>query len=157
MGTVVLASQNTSTMHAPEQRAGLRILVVEDCDDCAVTMAMLLRFFGHDVQIARNGTEALEAVSADKPDVVLLDIGLPGMNGYEVARRLRETRTIKTPWIIAVTGYGQAADRQRSAEVGIDLHLLKPIDVHRLEAILRGFQTLIDWTAGAEESVQAGT
>jgi CheY-like chemotaxis protein len=129
-----------------DQSGGLRILVVEDDPDCAFTAATLLRLCGHNVQIARNGTEAIEFASANKPDVVLLDLGLPRMNGYDVARQLVEERTGKTPLVIAVTGFGQESYRQRSAEAGIDLHLLKPIDQNKLTIMLRNFQKSIQST-----------
>src|SRR5438105_4057607 len=89
---------------------GLRILIVEDNIDSAVSMAILLRMYDHAVEIAANGPIALEKVRMDKPDVVLLDLGLPGMSGYDVARQLSVRRPRKTPLLIAVTGYGMAED-----------------------------------------------
>src|SRR5438552_667214 len=109
-----------SVMNAPLDVAPLHILVVEDYEDAATSMAMLLRMYGHEVQIAKNGEEALEKVQADEPDDVLLDVGLPGMSGYEVARRMTVEHPWKRPLLIAVTGYGREEDRRRSAVAGID-------------------------------------
>jgi two-component system CheB/CheR fusion protein len=126
------------TVHQP-----LRVLIVEDHADTAEAMALLLHIHGHAVEAFSNGPTALERAEAEPPDVVLLDIALPGMDGYEVARRLREQRGEKRPLLIAVTGYGREEDRRRSAEAGIDLHLLKPADMAQLERLLRGFQRII--------------
>ena len=114
----------------------LRILLVEDFADCAKTTATLLRHLGHAVQIAVNGPAALDACRSDRPDAVLLDIGLPGMSGYDFAQSLRAEFGAATPPLIALTGYGQTSDRQRSADVGIDVHLVKPVDFNELKAVL---------------------
>jgi CheY-like chemotaxis protein len=107
---------------------GLRILVVEDCLDSAESLATLLRLYGHRVVIAFNGIAALEAVQKAVHDVVLLDIGLPELNGWEVARRISELSPQGLPpLLVAMTGYGQARDRERSLEAGIHLHLVKPV------------------------------
>jgi CheY-like chemotaxis protein len=105
----------------------LRVLMVEDYPDVATSTAEILRLSGHDVRLAVDGPTALKAAQADEPDVVLLDLGLPKMDGYEVARRLTASCGHK-PYLIAVSGHGRAEDRRRSAEAGIDLHLLKPAD-----------------------------
>jgi CheY-like chemotaxis protein len=114
-----------------------RVLIVDDNADAAQTMQLLLKSLGHDVRVANDGGEALEAAAEFRPDIVLLDIGMPGMDGYEVARRLR---TLKAgdprPRIVAVTGWGQDLDRQQSREAGFDVHLVKPVDVAQLESIL---------------------
>lgn len=128
------------TMPAPNAVPGLRILIAEDGADCAESMAMLLRLYGHEVQIASSGPTAVETVLAYQPDVLLLDIGLPGMNGYQVAKRLKEHNGKKRPFIIAVTGFGMETDRRQSAESGIDLHLLKPVDPEQLQRLLARFQ-----------------
>jgi CheY-like chemotaxis protein len=114
----------------------LKILVVEDFADCAKTTASLLRHLGHSVRIAGNGPAALEACRGDRPDVVLLDIGLPGMSGYDFAESLRAEFGAATPPLVALTGYGQSSDRQRSADVGIDVHLVKPVDFNELKTVL---------------------
>jgi two-component system, sensor histidine kinase len=118
------------------RNGSLRVLIVEDFADCAKTTATLLRHLGHSVQIASNGPTALAACRADRPDAVLLDIGLPGMSGYDFAKSLRAELGAATPPLIAVTGYGQTCDRQRSADVGIDVHLVKPVDFNELKAVL---------------------
>jgi CheY-like chemotaxis protein len=124
--------------------AGLRILITEDNSDAAELLAMMLRIYGHDiVGIAADGATALEMVRTETPDVVLLDLGLPGMDGYELAKRLSNHRPGKTPLLIAVTGYGRAEDIRRSAEVGIDLHMLKPVDPVQLQTVLNRFQTAV--------------
>jgi PAS domain S-box-containing protein len=103
------------------------VIVVDDNSDSAESMAMLLRTMGHDVAIAYDGPSALRRITAEMPDVVLLDIGLPGLTGYEVARRLREHPGGEAVRIYAMTGYGQDEDRRRSREAGFDGHLVKPV------------------------------
>jgi CheY-like chemotaxis protein len=114
----------------------LRILVVEDQVDVAETMARLLELFGHEVQVARDGPQALATALAWRPDFILLDLGLPGMDGYEVARRLRQEPACQKTVLIAVTGHGQPVDRQRSHAAGIDYHLLKPVQPDVLRSLL---------------------
>jgi signal transduction histidine kinase/CheY-like chemotaxis protein len=112
----------------------LRLLVVDDNQDTVESLAMLMRLNGHDVVTADSGPAALEVVFADERDVVMLDIGLPSINGYEVARRIRAHGA--KPVLIAMTGYGQPEDRQRSKEAGFDYHLTKPVDPKRLQELL---------------------
>jgi two-component system CheB/CheR fusion protein len=114
-----------------------RILVVEDSPDGADTLALLLRVNGHEVRTAVDGPTALEAVGAFQPEVILLDIGLPGMSGYEVAARLRQLPGMASALLIALTGYGQQRDRDRSREAGFDQHLTKPVDHQALLRLLR--------------------
>ena len=137
------ARANAPSDGGTPRNATLRILIVEDSDDCAKSMAMLLRFQGHEVRIARNGAEALDAARAALPDVVLLDIGLPGMNGYKVAEQFSVIWRSKPPFLVAVTGFGQTSDRQHSSEAGIDVHLVKPVALSELQTVLAGFQQLI--------------
>jgi CheY-like chemotaxis protein len=125
-----------SPFHATQKATGLRILVVDDNKDTADTAAILLGHFGHLVRVAYSGPEALEAVLAYRPNVVLLDIGLPGMDGYEVARRIRAIPECKGVRLIAMTGYGQDTGRQRSKQAGIDAHLTKPVDLEQVEELL---------------------
>jgi len=113
-----------------------RILVVDDNRDAADSLGMLLRVLGAEVRIARDGTEALQEYSTYDPSVVLLDIGMPGMDGYEVARRIRSTFPERRPAIIALTGWGQEEDRRRAREAGFDHHLIKPADVEALQGLL---------------------
>jgi len=110
--------------------------LVEDHADTAVTTALLLQMFGHEVQVNMDGPAALNAVNAQEPDVVLLDLGLPKMDGYEVARRLRALQTQKQPILIALSGYGGPEEERRCEDAGIDLHLLKPVDPEQLKRIL---------------------
>jgi CheY-like chemotaxis protein len=119
-----------------QERAGLRVLIAEGHADNAQTTALLLRLFGHEAQIAADGPSALQAAEAAPFDVVLLEIVLPRMNGWEVAKRLREGRRGKSPFLIAVTGLGREEDRRRSVEAGIDLHLVKPADPQALQNVL---------------------
>jgi len=120
---------------ATDPPSGLRVLVVDDNVDAADSLAALLRLGGQTVTVAYDGRTALEHASSERPDVVLLDIGLPGMNGYEVAGALR-TLLGDGVLIAAVTGYGQDADARRAAEAGFDHHLIKPVDAGSLERVL---------------------
>jgi PAS domain S-box-containing protein len=113
-----------------------RILVVDDNQDAADTLAAIMRAVGHQVQVAYDGPGALEAARHFIPDLVLLDIGLPGMNGYDVARHLRSELSGRSLALIALTGYGQEEDKKRAREAGFDAHLIKPVDFQLLEAIL---------------------
>jgi PAS domain S-box-containing protein len=113
-----------------------RVLVVDDNKDAADMLAMMLQMFGHKVQTAYDGQTALETAAEYQPDFVLLDIGLPDMNGYEVARRLRQQPGTKDVLLIAMTGYGQDSDRQQSQEAGFDHHLVKPVEPQKLQDLL---------------------
>ncbi len=104
----------------------LSVLVVDDHNDTAESYGELLTLWGYDVQIAACGHDALHKASIVSPDIILLDIGLPDMTGWEVARRLRDRGSGKQPLIVAVTGCGTEEDRARSADSDIDLHLVKP-------------------------------
>ncbi len=124
------------TQPAPDESAALRrILIVDDKQDAADSMAMLLRLYGHQVLVAHGAHQALEIAAAASPSVVLLDIGLPEMDGYEVCRRLRQQGMTDTQ-IIAMTGYGQDRDRQRSQEAGFDAHTVKPVDLDEILKLL---------------------
>lgn len=114
----------------------LRILVVEDLHDSAHSMAILLKLWGYQSAIAYDGEFACELALSFRPDVVLLDIGLPGMDGYEVARRLRQLPEMATALLVAITGYGRDADVQRGKEAGIDYYFLKPTDPDQLRQLL---------------------
>src|SRR5205807_5241252 len=92
--------------------------------------------WGHEVHVVHDGTAALESASTLRPDLVLLDIGLPGIDGYEVARRLRQQDEFQKTLLVALTGYGQEEDRRRSREAGFDAHLVKPLDLHGLLELL---------------------
>jgi signal transduction histidine kinase/CheY-like chemotaxis protein len=114
--------------------ARLRILVVDDNADAAEMLAMLLELRGHQILVAHTGPAALEAAAELKPEVVFLDIGLPGLNGYEVARRLRADASRPQPVLVAVTGWGSEEDRRQAKAAGFDGHLVKPVDIAKLEA-----------------------
>jgi PAS domain S-box-containing protein len=114
----------------------LRVLVVDDNLDSAQSLARLLEVYGHDVRMAHTGPTALAAASDFGPQVMLLDIGLPELDGYEVAKRIRQQSTYKNMVLVAMTGYGQDADRQQSKEAGFDHHLVKPADFGKVLQIL---------------------
>ncbi len=122
----------------PTAAVARRILVVDDNVDVVETTTMLLSLSGHQVRSAKDGLQALHIASEFSPDVVLLDIGLPLMDGYEVARRLRQTPQTAGALLIALTGYGQQGDRQRGKEAGFDGHMLKPVDPHALAKMIGG-------------------
>jgi CheY-like chemotaxis protein len=124
-------------------RDRLHILTVEDDPNTAQNLARWLRSEGHEVDIASDGPAALRSAQVQEPDVVLLDIGLPGMSGYDVARHLYHHQGAKRPLLIAVTGQAGAQDRQQAAEAGIDLHLVKPVDPGQLNEVLRRFERII--------------
>ncbi len=113
-----------------------RILVVDDSHDAAKSLAMLLRLSGHEVHTAHDGLEAVEAAARLQPDVILLDIGLPCLDGYEAARRIREQERDKGLVLVALTGWGQEEDRRRSEEAGFDAHMVKPVDLDALSNLL---------------------
>jgi PAS domain S-box-containing protein len=121
---------------SPEDAASRRVLIVDDNHDAASTLEMLLQSLGHETRVVHSGVEALQAAPEFKPDVVLLDIGLPGIDGYEVARRLRSMTTERPFKIVAVTGWDQEADKRRSEEAGFDMHLVKPVAPADLEKAL---------------------
>jgi CheY-like chemotaxis protein len=121
---------------AKQSRARLRVLVVDDYQDGAVSMCRLLELFGHETRMADDGLAGLEAAKDFRPDVALLDIGMPKINGYELARRLRAEPWGKSIVLIAVTGWGQEQARQRTADAGFDHHLIKPVTPDHLTQLL---------------------
>lgn len=116
--------------------AARRALVVDDNPDAADSTAMLVRSAGHEVRLAYDAITALDIAARFRPDVVLLDIGLPDMDGYRLARRLRALDGLERVYLVAVSGYGSPADRTSSREAGIDRHLVKPVDPAALEEVL---------------------
>lgn len=112
--------------------------MVEDNNDVAETLGMVLGLDGHTVRIAPDGPSALESLRAFEPDAVLLDLGLPGMSGHEVARRVRQESNRENLLIVAVSGYAQEGDRQRSKEAGCDYHIAKPVEIDALRSVLCG-------------------
>jgi CheY-like chemotaxis protein len=112
------------------------VLVVDDNSDAAETLADILRELGHTTSVAHDGPTALAAATAFRPHIALLDIGLPVMDGYELARRLREHPDLGKTHLFAITGYGQESDRERSRAAGFQEHLVKPIDLAHLASLI---------------------
>ncbi|HEY5897231.1 MAG TPA: PAS domain S-box protein [Burkholderiales bacterium] len=136
-----LAAAAAAADAAPPQEIGRpslarRVLVVDDNVDAADTLHALLKSLGHETLVVHDGVEALKVMPQFQPDIVLLDIGLPGMDGYEVARRLAPFKNARKVKIVAVTGWGQDPDRQRSREAGIDVHLVKPVEPEVLAQVV---------------------
>lgn len=121
---------------APQAPGSLRILVVDDNRDAAESLAMMLALSGHQTEVAHGGEEALRTAASFVPDVVLLDIGMPGMNGYEVAGCLRTMPACAHAMLVALTGWGQEEDKRRAVEAGFDHHLTKPVDPEHLMQVL---------------------
>jgi CheY-like chemotaxis protein len=142
---IAAAAEHPPETAAPSHLAGRarsrRILIVDDNRDAAITLSMMLRLMGNEIQTAFDGAAALEAADQFRPDLIVLDIGLPKMSGYEVARKVRER-----PWgqgltLVALTGWGQEEDRRRSQEAGFDYHFVKPIDIADLKRVLSDGET----------------
>jgi two-component system CheB/CheR fusion protein len=121
---------------SPGRTSGRHILIVEDNHEHREMLASLLRLWGHQVDTAADGPEGLARALAQPPDVALIDIGLPGLDGYQLAQRLRAAPGSPRPLLVALTGYGQAADRRRAHEAGFDHHLVKPVDLEELRRLL---------------------
>ncbi len=130
------APSSACPMPAAAQVKSNRVLVVDDNVDIADSTAMLLEKFGHEVRTAHTGPAALEVARSFMPELILMDIGLPGMNGYEVAQRIRLEPQFERVWMIAVTGYARATDVKLAEEAGFDSHLAKPIDIRRVQETL---------------------
>lgn len=113
-----------------------RVLIVDDNVDQAHGLALLLEHAGHEVQVAYDGLKALELARSMRPEFVFLDLGLPKLDGFEVARALRREPALVGVRIIAVTGYGQESDRERAREAGVDQHIVKPADPQFIESLL---------------------
>lgn len=134
-----MADANTSTAAAVKSTPKrFRILVVDDNHDSALSLAMMLSIMGHETRTAHDGESAVDTAEQFLPEVVLLDIGLPKLNGYEVAQRIRKKPWGASMFLIAVTGWGQEEDRQRSSEVGLNMHMVKPVEPAALEKLLAG-------------------
>jgi CheY-like chemotaxis protein len=127
-------ASTTSPSHAD---AGRDVLVVEDNDDARMALCELLRLAGHRVRAERDGAAGLATALAARPEIVLIDIGLPGIDGYEVARRIRAASSgAPRMTLVALTGYGLPEDRTRALEAGFDVHLVKPVGMSALAAVL---------------------
>jgi CheY-like chemotaxis protein len=120
----------------PSASGSRRVLVVDDNIDSAESLAVVLRLYGHDVRLAHDGEVALEEALSFQPDVMFLDINLPKMDGYEVARRLRLEPAMRGMTLVAMTGYGQEEERRRTREAGFHSHLVKPVDFDMLRDLL---------------------
>jgi len=127
-------SKEHADARAPQSNGGRRVLVVDDNTDVAESLADLVRMLGHVVDVAYDGPTAIDKVRANPPNVVLCDIGLPGMSGYEVARALRQASG--NIQLIAVSGYAQTEDVKRAIEAGFDGHVAKPCDIGEIERLL---------------------
>lgn len=113
-----------------------RVLAVEDDEEAAESLGLILELLGHQARVVHDGPSALEALRHDSPDIMLIDVGLPGMNGYELARVIRGDPEHRDLVLAAVTGYGRPEDRDRAHEAGFDHHLVKPVDLAVLRAIV---------------------
>jgi PAS domain S-box-containing protein len=139
---VTLATTENGESVVPEHSyhepapSGLRLLLVDDNQDAAVSLAMLLRLQGHEVHVAHSGLAALEMARSLQPHIIFLDIGMPGMDGYEVARRIRNLPGLENVVLAALTGWAQQEDRRRTREAGFDHHLVKPPELKALEAVI---------------------
>jgi DNA-binding response OmpR family regulator len=132
-----MMDQGRSGASGPEEdRVPMRVLIVDDDRDTADSLAIFLRHAGHRVGVAYDGDGALEAARIDPPHVVVLDIGLPGLDGYEVARRLRREPGLAGVTLVALSGYGSELHQARSRDAGFDHHLVKPIDAERVHEIV---------------------
>ena len=114
----------------------LRVLLVDDNVDTVLSFSMLIEAYGHDVRTAHDGLAAVQAAIDYRPDVALLDIGLPGLNGYEVAKRIRQCSNLENVVLVALTGYGQDSDRETSRQAGFNHHLVKPALLEQLQQVL---------------------
>jgi CheY-like chemotaxis protein/two-component sensor histidine kinase len=126
--TVAGSLPATTTATAPAQTRKRRVLIADDNRDAADSISMLLQMAGHEVTVAYDGQQALENIETLRPEVALLDIGMPGLDGFEVARRVRLDIRIRNTLLIAVTGWGQASDKARALAAGFDLHFTKPVE-----------------------------
>jgi CheY-like chemotaxis protein len=126
---------------APAVAAGPRgkILVVDDNRDAADSLALVLGVFGHEVLVGHSSQDALEMGARERPDAIILDIGMPDMTGYEAARRIRREAWGRNVYLLAVTGWGQADDKENARAAGFDRHFTKPVDPDQVEALLTEF------------------
>jgi signal transduction histidine kinase len=132
-------AQEAPAPDAERPSAGCSVLVIEDSEDGRDSMSMMLASFGHRVLTAADGFAALRTATAEKPDIALVDIGLPRMSGYEVARRMRSDPNTSGIKLIALTGYGLESDREQALEAGFDMHLVKPVNPQRLNQAISNF------------------
>ncbi len=146
-------ARKTAERPSSQTSSGVRcVLIVDDNIDSAESMAILLRLYGHEVRLAHDGLAALEIALTFFPDVIFLDLNLPKMDGYEVAKRLRQEPSMREMALVAMTGYGQEEDRRRTQEAGFHLHLVKPVDFDMLQELLSSIPT----SQSCEEQVTGG-
>jgi CheY-like chemotaxis protein len=138
-GSETPAAQSVRRAAAPAKDLSLDILIVEDNPDIRTTTRDLLELLGHHVAEAGDGEAGVELVRDLHPEVVLVDIGLPGADGYTVARRIREAQNGRAPRLVALTGYGSPEDRSRALDAGFDAHLVKPVTVEQLQNLFQDF------------------
>jgi PAS domain S-box-containing protein len=135
-----IASDDNAELVRPASRVSsgpsARVLIVEDNPDAAESLVMILQLLGHHVRVVRDGTHALEAARSNMPDVMLVDIGLPGIDGYEVAAAIRNDSTLRHIVLVAITGYGRAEDKDRAMAAGFDYHLTKPVDLGTIDELV---------------------
>jgi CheY-like chemotaxis protein len=131
-----MSEDDDAAPSSPRPARARRILVVDDNEDGATMLATLLSLDGHDVRTALSGSQAVETATATRPDLVLLDIGLPEMDGYEVARCIRTALGERTPTLVAITGYGRENDRERTRSAGFAAHLVKPVSFEELRRVI---------------------
>jgi PAS domain S-box-containing protein len=143
------AVRNAAPLREHDSQSGTRILIVDDNQDAASSLGMLLQMLGNDVQTVNDGLTALEVLASFRPTVVLMDLGMPGMSGYEVAQQARMLPHCKDTVFIAVTGWGQEEDRRRTRDAGFDYHLLKPVNVGDLRVLLTEAQVRKDAQSSA--------
>jgi len=142
VGAPVETPDVEATTDVPVPGAGLKILVVDDSRDAADTCAMLLELSGHHVQTAYTGQRALELAETFRPHVLLLDIGLPDLDGYQLAKNIRASSWGRGTVLVAVTGWGQEQDRRRAFDAGFDHHLTKPIAAETVESLLQSLSAV---------------
>ena len=121
-----------------DDRTGWKILVADDDQDSAESLAMLIQLMGHDVRAAQSGLAAIDVAEAFRPDLIVLDIGMPGLDGYEVCRRIRQHEWGRAIVIAALTGWSRDEDRDRSEQAGFNHYLIKPVDPKALEELIAG-------------------
>jgi CheY-like chemotaxis protein len=137
-----MSSQSKATGHP------LRVLIVDDNRDTAMGLSLLMRVLGHESRMAYDGLSAVEAAKQYRPNVVLLDIGLPGLTGYEVAKQLRQQAIVKDSMLVAVTAWGQNEAKRLAAEAGFDHHLVKPADFGQLQQIVATVAKMLEAASG---------
>jgi CheY-like chemotaxis protein len=123
---------------SPANRTGRKILVADDDQDSAESLALLFQLMGHDVRAAQSGLAAIDVAAEFRPDLIVLDIGMPGLDGYEVCRRIRQHEWAQTIVIAALTGWSRDEDRDRSEQAGFNHFLVKPVDPKALEELIAG-------------------